>query len=86
MVRELSRSELTQDSLDFLLTLQRPLKTAPINTTHLFATNYELDINNATTLNSLDGKSTIYAAVEKNVSKQFGAVRSWWNRARISDY
>ena len=62
---------MTQDTANFLQTLERPLTADPCQTTHLFATNYEVDLHNSKTLNCLPDDPMIYTAVDKNVSKQF---------------
>ena len=62
---------MTQDTANFLQTLERPLTADPCQTTHLFATNNEVDLHNSKTLNCLPDDPMIYTAVDKNVSKQF---------------
>ena len=70
-VREQSRGEVTQDTTNFLKTLQRPVTVNTCQTTHLFAANYEVDLHNWKTLDCLPDDPIIYTAVDNNVSKQF---------------
>ena len=68
-VRELSLCELSTNTTDLFRSLKRPL--TDCETTHLFATNYEVDIFNAKELQSMSGTEAIYEAEDKNITKAF---------------